>query len=126
MTACVIDGKPCQCQPDEGMACPHGTPAEVQAALNAEVIRLRALSAQPAAVPGWQWVPVEQTPEMKDACLKATKGWWDSRAWPAMLAAAPQAPQQDEAAPNVAGNRLAGGKSELTGLLGVPARSEKE
>ena len=27
---------------------------------------------------------------------------------------------------NVAGNRLAEGKSELTGLLGVPARSEKE
>ena len=28
--------------------------------------------------------------------------------------------------PNVAGNRLAEGKSELTGLLGGPARSEKE
>ncbi len=28
--------------------------------------------------------------------------------------------------PNVAGNRLAEGKSELTGLLGGPTRSEKE
>ena len=28
--------------------------------------------------------------------------------------------------PNVAGNRLAEGKSELTGLLGGPARSEKD
>ena len=28
--------------------------------------------------------------------------------------------------PNVAGNRLAEGKSELTGLLGGPIRSEKE
>ena len=28
--------------------------------------------------------------------------------------------------PNVAGNRLAEGKSGLTGLLGGPARSEKE
>ena len=28
--------------------------------------------------------------------------------------------------PNVAGNRLAEGKSELTGLLGGPSRSEKE
>lgn len=28
--------------------------------------------------------------------------------------------------PNVAGNRRAEGTSELTGLLGVPARSEKE
>jgi hypothetical protein len=27
---------------------------------------------------------------------------------------------------NVAGNRLAEGKSELTGLLGGPTRSEKE
>jgi len=30
------------------------------------------------------------------------------------------------ARPNVAGNRLAEGKSELTGLLGGPARSEKD
>ena len=29
-------------------------------------------------------------------------------------------------APNAAGNRLAEGKSELTGLLGGPTRSEKD
>ncbi len=32
----------------------------------------------------------------------------------------------DSKTPNVAGNRLAEGKSELTGLLGGPTRSEKE
>ena len=33
---------------------------------------------------------------------------------------------EDSKTPNVAGNRLAEGKSELTGLLGGPTRSEKE
>jgi histidine ammonia-lyase len=42
MTLCVIDGKQCQCQPDEGVPCVAGTPAQVQAALNAEAMRLRA------------------------------------------------------------------------------------
>lgn len=42
MTYCVMKVGHCQCQPDEGMACPHGTPAEVQAALNKEIMRLRA------------------------------------------------------------------------------------
>ena len=32
----------------------------------------------------------------------------------------------DRKTPNVAGNRLAEGKSELTGLLGGPIRSEQE
>ena len=38
MTLCVIDGKQCVCQPDEGMPCPNGTPAQVQAALNAALM----------------------------------------------------------------------------------------
>ena len=33
MTLCVINGKQCQCQPDEGVPCAAGTPAQVQAAL---------------------------------------------------------------------------------------------
>ena len=42
MTQCVIAGKgACQCQPQEGMECPHGTPSLVQAALNAESSLLR-------------------------------------------------------------------------------------
>ena len=41
MTLCVIDGKQCQCQPDDGVACDAGTPAQVQAALNLEVMALR-------------------------------------------------------------------------------------
>ena len=41
MTLCVIDGKQCQCQPNEGVACDAGTAAEVQAALNAEIMALR-------------------------------------------------------------------------------------
>lgn len=37
MTLCVISGKQCQCQPDEGVACDEGSPAEVQEALRAEL-----------------------------------------------------------------------------------------
>jgi len=66
---------------------------EPTADAGAEVERLRATLAAPAVPPGWVLVPVNATPEMKAACVKATKGWWDSRAWPAMLAAAPSAPQ---------------------------------
>ena len=46
MTLCVIDGKQCQCQPDDGQPCTAGTPAQVQAALNAESMRLRAALAE--------------------------------------------------------------------------------
>ena len=41
MTLCVIDGKQCQCQPDEGVPCVEGTPAQVQAAMCAEVMKYR-------------------------------------------------------------------------------------
>ena len=33
MTLCVINGKQCQCQPDDGVACDAGMAAEVQDAL---------------------------------------------------------------------------------------------
>lgn len=39
MTICVMGGKYCCCQPDDGVACPFGTPTEVQAALNTEGMR---------------------------------------------------------------------------------------
>ncbi len=45
MTLCVIDCKQCQCQPDEGVPCDAGTPAQVQAALNAEIMKQRAAMA---------------------------------------------------------------------------------
>lgn len=60
MTLCVIDGKQCRCQPDEGAPCTAGTPAQVQAALNAELMHLRAAlevsqAATAAAVSKAQW-----------------------------------------------------------------------
>ncbi len=39
MSACVIDGKQCQCQPSEGVPCVSGTPAQVQAALHADLAK---------------------------------------------------------------------------------------
>ena len=51
MTLCVIDGKQCVCQPDEGMACPNGTPAQVQAALFAIIVAADRAPAPAQAVP---------------------------------------------------------------------------
>ena len=41
MTKCAVNSGPCCCQPDDGTPCPNGTPAQVQAALNAESMALR-------------------------------------------------------------------------------------
>lgn len=41
MTLCVMDRKQCCCQPDEGVACPAGTAAQVQDKLNAELSSLK-------------------------------------------------------------------------------------
>lgn len=47
-------------------------------------------------VPGWQWVPVEPTPEMLAAADECWLKWENAHicteVWPAMLTAAPQAP----------------------------------
>jgi len=67
----------------------HESRIEAMAYLPAGTMLYRAPQPAPALVPpGWVLVPVNATPEMKAACVKAAKGWWDSRAWPAMLAAA--------------------------------------
>ncbi len=41
MTLCVIDQRQCQCQPEDGTPCHAGTPALVQAALNAHAMALQ-------------------------------------------------------------------------------------
>lgn len=64
MTRCVIDGKQCQCQPSDGQPCTFGTPAAVQAALNSEIMALRAeltaLQGQPVA-----WATPEEIRRMR-------------------------------------------------------------
>ena len=51
---------------------------------------------------------------LMDSAKQVLRDMWNRRSVP------------DNKTPNVAGNRLAEGKSELTGLLGGPTRSEKE
>ena len=60
MTQCVMRAGHCQCQPDDGMACPHGTPAQVQAALNREIMRLRARVAELEGTLKWLYDEVQE------------------------------------------------------------------
>lgn len=97
---------PAQAEPVAWQWRRKGEPWSLDKTLNSQVYaktpnsEVRPLYAAPAAPAGWQWVPVEPTPEMRDAAVKAicygpeggfTRIAGPDRCWSAMLAAAPGA-----------------------------------
>jgi hypothetical protein len=78
MTLCVIDGKQCQCQPDEGVPCTAGSAAEVQAKLNAEIMLLQS---HINLLDKWETEGEEIIKHSHAGIMFRLGEWWGSRPW---------------------------------------------